>query len=134
VSVLVYQLHLSEEQITDNLGISTRTIQSYKNNHRDFLLALKNGKQSFVAEIVKALVRRAKGFESSEVKTYIKKENGREIKYQEHTQKYYPPDVAACSFLLKNKDRGNWSDNPMKIALEREYLALRLKIEEMKMF
>jgi hypothetical protein len=42
--------------------------------------------------------------------------------------------VGACAILLKNKDRGNWSDNPMKLEIERELLELRKKIEEEKMF
>lgn len=125
---------LTELQIAKNLGISKSTMEDYKNQHPDFYASLKKGKQPFIAEIENALAKRALGFEHTETKTYIKLENGKEVKYQEHTKKYYPPDVAACSILLKNKDRGNWSDNPMKLDMEREFLEFRKKIEEMQAF
>lgn len=125
---------LTEQQIAKNLGIHQSTLEEYKLRHPEIKEALKKGKLPFIAEIENALAKRARGFEHTETKTYIKLENGKEVKYQEHTKKYFPPDVAACSILLKNKDRGNWSDNPMKLDMEREFLELRKKIEEMKAF
>jgi transcriptional regulator with XRE-family HTH domain len=125
---------LTEEQICKNLGISKNTMNRYKNEHSDFLKAIKRGKEVAITEIENALFKRALGYEYEEVKTYIKLDDGKEIRYTEKTRKHVPPDVAACSILLKNKDRGNWSDNPMKLDLEREFLELRKKIEEVKMF
>lgn len=125
---------LTEEQICKNLGISRNTMNDYKNRYPDFMDAIKKGKEVAITEIENALYKRALGFEYEEVKTYIKDEGGKVVKYTEKTRKYQPPDVAACSILLKNKDRGNWSDNPMKIDLERELLEFRKQIEEVKMF
>lgn len=123
---------LTEVQIGKNLGISKNTMNDYKNRYPDFLNAIKKGKEVAITEIENALYKRALGFEYEEVKTYIKREEGKETAYTEKTRKYLPPDVAACSILLKNKDRGNWADNPMKIDLEREYLELRKQIEGVK--
>jgi restriction endonuclease Mrr len=125
---------LTEDQICKNLGISRQTANEYKKLYPDFLDALKKGKEPFIAEVENALAKRALGFEYEETKTYIKVEEGKEVKYQERVKKYCPPDVAACSILLKNKDRGNWSDNPMKVDLERELLEFRKEIERMKTF
>lgn len=125
---------LTELQIAKNLGISKSTCEEYKKRYPDFQAAIKKGKEPFIAEVENALAKRALGFEYEETKTYIRIEGDNEVKYQEKTRKYYPPDVAACSILLKNKDRGNWADNPMKIDLEREFLELRKKMEEMKTF
>ena len=125
---------LTEAQIAKNLGIIKNTLNTYKNQHHDFLDSLRRGRQVCIAEIENALVKTALGFEYEEVKTYIKDEGGRIVKYTEKTRKYHPPHVGACSILLKNKDKGNWSDNPMKIDLEREMLDFRKKLEEMKMF
>ena len=41
--------------------------------------------------------------------------------------------------MLKNKDKDDegkarWSDNPMKVQMDRELLELRKEIERMKMF
>ncbi len=123
---------LTEEQICKNLGISKATMNNYKKDHVDFLNAIKNGKEVAITEIENALYKRALGYEYEELKTYIKLENGKETKYTEKTKKHIAPDVAACSILLKNKDRGNWSDNPMKTDLDRELLELRKKMEEVK--
>ena len=48
--------------------------------------------------------------------------------------RHMTPDVAVCEMLLMNKDKGNWSDNPMKIANERELMEFKKKLEEEKMF
>ncbi len=125
---------LTEDQIAKNLGISRSTMTDYKNRYPGILATLKRGREVCVAEIENALVKRALGFEYEEVKTYIKDEGGRIVKYTEKTRKYLAPDVGVCAILLKNKDRGNWSDNPMKIDLEREMLDFRKKVEGMRMF
>jgi len=125
---------LTELQIAGNLGISKTTMEDYKKNYPDFLAAIKKGKEPFIAEVENALAKRALGFEYEETRTYIKYEDGKEVKYQERSKKYYPPDVAACSILLKNKDRGNWSDNPMKTDMERELLEFKKEMERMKNF
>lgn len=125
---------LTEEQICKNLGISKSTMNEYKKQHQDFLNALKKGKEIAITEVENALYKRALGYDCEEVKTSIRMIDGKETKYTEKTRKHIPPDVGACAILLKNKDRGNWCDNPMKLDLEREFLELRKRIEEGKMF
>ena len=96
--------------------------------------SLKKGKEIIITEIENALIKRALGYDVEEIKTSIRMIDGKETKYTEKSRKHIPPDVGACAILLKNKDRGNWSDNPMKLEIERELLELRKKIEEDKMF
>jgi transcriptional regulator with XRE-family HTH domain len=125
---------LTEEQICKNLGISRQTLNEYKKTHSDLVDALKKGKEVFITEIENALSKSALGYEYEEVKTYIKDEDGKVVKYTEKTKKHQPPNVGACAFLLKNKDRGNWSDNPMKLEIERELLELQKKAQGMKVW
>ena len=130
---------LTEAQICKNLGVGKTTWEHHKKQQSELSTALKKGKRPLIAEVQNALVKRALGFTVTETKTYVRIEDGREIKYQEKAEKYFPPDVAACSILLKNKDRDDkgkakWSDNPAKIDLEWEALELKKKIEEMKVF
>jgi hypothetical protein len=125
---------LTEAQMHTNLGINHSTFDQYKKKYPELKEALKKGKEVFITEVENALSKRALGFTYEETKTYIKLEDGREVKYQEKIERYQPPDVAACSILLKNKDRGNWSDNPMKIELEREMMEFRKELERMKNF
>jgi len=131
---------LSEKQIATNLGICKSTMEDYKKRHPDFLAALKKGKEPFLAEVENALAKRALGFEYTEEKTYIKKnDDGTTTQYKEIATKYYPPDVAACSILLKNKDKdetgkSKWSDNPGKLDLEREMAEFKKEIERIRTF
>lgn len=125
---------LTEEQIAKNLGIGVSILNEYKRKYPQIAEVLKKGKAPFIAEVENALAKRALGFEYEESKTYIRQEDGKEVRYTEKTKKYQPPDVAACSILLKNKDRGNWSDNPVKADMERELLEFRKELERMKHF
>jgi hypothetical protein len=104
------------------------------------LAALKRGKEPFIAEVENALSKKALGFTVQERKTYIKRESdGSSTEYTEISDRYFPPDVAACSLLLKNKDKNAdgkaiWSDNPAKIDIERELAELRKRIEQEKVW
>ena len=125
---------LTEKQICINIGISQQSMNEYKKAHSELVEALKRGKEVAIAEIENALVKRAKGYDYEEIKTYIKDEDGKQTKYTEKTLKHQPPDVGACAILLKNKDRGNWSDNPIKMDLEREMLELHKKAQAVKLW
>ena len=130
---------LTEVQICKNLRIGKTTWEKYKKQYSELKAVLKKGKAPFIAEVENALAKRALGFEYEESKTYIKVEEGREVKYQEKTKKYYPPDVAACYILLKNKDRDEngkfkWCDNPAKLEIDRELAEIKKQVEEMKLF
>ncbi len=125
---------LTEEQIGKNIGLSHNTFNEYKKKYPEFRDAVKKGKEVAITEIENALFKRALGYDYTEVKTYLRNDGDKVTEYTEKTVKHQPPDVAACSILLKNKDRGNWSDNPMKIELEREMMEFRKTIEENKNF
>jgi hypothetical protein len=129
----------TEKQIHTQLRVGKTAWERYKKDYPELREALKKGKAPFLAEVENALAKRALGFEYEESKTYVKIESGKEVKYQEKTKKYYPPDVAACSILLKNKDkdengRTRWSDNPAKMEIDRELANIRKRVEEMKLF
>ena len=63
------------------------------------------------------MFKRALGITYEETKVSIRDVDGVQVKFTEKTTKYLPPDVAACSILLKNKDKERgWSDNPQKLA------------------
>ncbi|KLU65709.1 hypothetical protein DEAC_c23390 [Desulfosporosinus acididurans] len=126
---------LTEEQVCTNLGIGVSTFSEYKVRHEELRELLKKSRQVLVTQIENALVKRALGFSYEETKISIRQMDGREVKFTEKTTKYQPPDVAACSLLLKNKARDQgWSDNPQKLALEREIFEHRKRIEEAQVF
>jgi len=131
---------LTEAQIAKNLRISVTTMELYKRTYPQFVEALKRGRLAVVTEIENALMKRARGFSVEEKKTYIKYDaEGNATKYQEVTERYFPPDVAACSLVLKNKARGDdgkvkWSDNPGKLELDRELAEFKKELERMRTF
>lgn len=126
---------LSETQVCTNLGISVATLNKFKKQHVELAKALKKGREIAITEVENALFKRALGFAYEETKISIRDVDGHQVKFTEKTTKYQPPDVAACSLLLKNKAREyGWSDNPQKLALEREMFEHRKRIEEAQIF
>ncbi len=126
---------LTEEQVCTNLGISVATLNKFKKQHIELAKVLKKGRDIAVTEVENALFKRALGFSFDETKVSIRMVDGVETKFTEKTTKYQIPDVAACSILLKNKDKERgWSDNPQKIELERQMFEFHKRIEEAKVF
>jgi hypothetical protein len=126
---------LTQDQIAKNLGVGVSSFRAYINQHSELLEAINKGRIIAVAEVENALFKRALGYDYEEVKRYNKRDDGGNVtEYVEKTTKHLPPDVAACFILLKNKDRGNWADNPMKIDLDREMAEWRKELEEKKSF
>lgn len=126
---------LTEEQICTNIGVGHSAFNEYKKKYPELAEVLKKSKEVLITEIENALVKRALGFSYEETKVSIRMVDGVETKFTEKTTKYQPPDVAACSLLLKNKARENgWSDNPQKLMLEREMFEHRKRMEEAQIF
>ena len=124
---------LTEAQISANLGISRTTFNEYKKLYPDLLDTLKRGREVDIAFIENALVKRARGYEYEEIKTYIKKEeDGRTITYTEKTKKHLPPDVGACAIILKN--RGDYTNDKALLELKKQELELKKMMEEAKVW
>jgi len=107
----VYKLALlgcSEVEIADVLGVSKATITTWKGLHQDFLSSLTRGRTEADADVAHSLYRRAIGYSHPAVK--ILQHNGLPLKvaYVEH----YPPDTAAATIWLSNRQRGKWSRTP----------------------
>jgi hypothetical protein len=107
----VYKLALlgaTDAQIADFLGISTATLDAWKNEHPRFLSALKRGKDAADAMVAKSLYHRALGYKHKAVKIFADPKTGAEkiVEYVEH----YAPDTTACIFWLKNRQRAAWRD------------------------
>ncbi|SPF40769.1 conserved hypothetical protein [Candidatus Desulfosporosinus infrequens] len=126
---------LTEIQICKNLGISVTALNKFKKQHVELVQALKKGREIAITEVENALFKKALGITYEEIKTSIRMVDGVETKFTEKTRKYLPPDVAACSILLKNKDKERgWSDNPQKLALERQIFEFNKEIERAKLY
>lgn len=118
----------TEKQIYQNLGINEATFYRYKAEKSEFCEVLKKGQESLVEQLRGALIKKALGFEYTEIKRFTKIENGKEVKTIEETKKQSLPDVAAANLLLKNYDKENWSNDPRNDDFKREELEMKKKI------
>lgn len=125
---------LTEDQIAKNLGISRATLCDYKNKHIDILNALKKGREVLITEVENALIKKALGFEYVETKVSKRNENGTVVEYVEKTTKVSPPDTGACAFILKNKAKDHWTDNPQKVEIEKRLLEIQERALALKEF
>lgn len=99
---------LTDEQIADNMGISTSTLYDWKNKYLEISEALKKGKEIVDIQVENALLKRALGYSYSEVTT---EKDGNKIK-QKITKKQVIPDTTAQIFWLKNRRPDKWRDKP----------------------
>ncbi|ALA68962.1 transposase [Geobacillus stearothermophilus 10] len=103
---------LTDEQISQNMGISTSTLYEWKKKYPKFSEALKRGKEVVDRQVENALLKRALGYEYDEI-TY---ENGKEVK---RVRKQVQPDTTAQIFWLKNRKPLEWRDKPENDQLKR---------------
>lgn len=98
---------LTDEQIAQNIGISTSTLYDWKNKHPEISEALKRGKEVVDRLVENALLKRALGYEYVEVTTK-ESDMGNEVK---KVVKHVLPDVTAQIFWLKNRKPDVWRDS-----------------------
>ena len=80
----------TELEVAGLLGVSNKTVWSWKIKHKEFATAIKNGKPPAVERVALSLYQRALGYD--------------------HNGKHYPADVTACIFYLKNRAPEDWRD------------------------
>jgi len=115
---------LVDVQIAEKLGISEASFYKYRNEHREFMEALKDGKEVVDFEVECALLKRARGYKFEEVTKEILpilNEYG-QYTYDEHGNikkalqvvksvlKEVQPDTTAQIFWLKNRKPKLWRD------------------------
>ncbi|NNU85333.1 helix-turn-helix domain-containing protein [Geobacillus sp. BMUD] len=103
---------LTDEQISQNMGINPSTLYDWKKKHPKISEALKRGKEVVDRQVENALLKRALGYEYDEI-TY---ENGKEVK---RVRKQVKPDTTAQIFWLKNRKPHEWRDKPENDQLKR---------------
>lgn len=105
----VYKLCLlgaRDREVAEFLGVAESTINLWKQEHPEFSESMTAGKAKADAEVAHSLYRRALGYSHPAVK--IMQDKGAVIvePYTEH----YPPDTAAASLWLRNRQPDKWRD------------------------
>lgn len=104
---------LIELDIAKRLGISEKTLNTYKLEHPQFLQALKRGKEVVDVEVENSLLKRAQGYDYFEDVTETEVDHNGEIIRSKHKslKKHMPADVTAQMFWLQNRKPDTWRRN-----------------------
>jgi hypothetical protein len=100
---------LTNEQIAQNMGISSETLRVWSNTYSAISVALKESKDAADRQVENALYKSAMGFWGPD-------------------GKYYPPSTTAQIFWLKNRKRLEWRDKPVEEDTDRT-ITIRLEDE-----
>lgn len=98
---------LTDEQIAKNIGISKETFYKWKQKYTDFSDSLKKGKDIVDIQVENALLKRALGYKSEEIR--VEEECGVTTKKITIT-KEIPPDPTSIIFWLKNRRADKWRE------------------------
>ena len=96
----------TDQECADFFDVSINTITGWKEKHPEFMVSLKNWKESADFHVEKSLYERAMGYTHKAVKMFVV---GGKIVQQEYLE-HYPPDSTALIFWLKNRKPSEWRD------------------------
>lgn len=122
-----------EKDMAKSLNIHISTWCRFKHEHKELSEALKKSYAALCNQVEnEGLLKAATGYtyvETKEIKEKNEEGEWRTVRKEIYT-KHQPPNVAAISFLLKNRGKGQWSDNPQAMELRRKELELKKQIAE----
>lgn len=94
---------LTDKQIAHNVGITESTLYEWKNKYSDISESLKKGKEVVDYQVENALLKKALGYKTSEMRLT---KDGDLVE----VEKEVPGDVTAQIFWLKNRKPDKWKD------------------------
>lgn len=108
---------LTDEQIANNMNISSSTFYEWKNKFSEISDNLKQGKEDADIQVENALFKRTVGYTYQEVtqeRVPVRDEDGKIIGYELQVTKVIhkevQPDVVAQIFWLQNRKPETWKD------------------------
>lgn len=104
---------LSDKQIAHNIGITQTTLYEWQKRFSELSEALKKGKEVVDREVENALLKRAMGYEYTEVtQEPVENKDTGEVRMQvtKRVTKQIAPDVTAQIFWLKNRKPEEFRD------------------------
>lgn len=99
-------LGADDKELARMFGVVESTINLWKLNHPEFSESMREGKEIADAKIAESLYHRAKGYKHDDV--HISNYQG--MITVTPLVKHYPPDTAAASLWLRNRQPDKWRD------------------------
>lgn len=111
---------LPDEAIADVLGVTLKQFEGAKRTYKSFTDALRKGGNKADLNVIESLYNKATGYERREVE-FVKSQG--KVKTQP-VIKYYPPELNAIMFWLKNRLPYEWKEKIVmnKNGLSEEHL------------
>jgi len=106
------KLGATDKDIADFFNVCIATITNWKKKDKEFLAALKKGKQIADMNVAESLYKRATGYEHDDVELKVVSLGGNMGSQVEEVKvvKHYPPDPTSMIFWLKNRNPAQWRD------------------------
>lgn len=98
---------LINEQIAEEIGVHPSTLYDWQRKYPEIAESLKKGKEVIDRQVESALLKRALGYEYTEIKTEESEVAGTKVT---RTIKEVQPDTTAQIFWLKNRKPDMWRD------------------------
>lgn len=102
---------LTKNELARKLGIAPKTLSLWESKYPEIEEALRQGREITDVRVENAILKKALGFETTEVKKVVKADGAEEITT---VVKSVPPDVSAASVWLKNRCPERWRDKPQE--------------------
>jgi hypothetical protein len=105
---------MTEEQVSNAMGVNYRTFNRYKKSYAELCQALKKGKQDLVYDVEESLYRKARGFFTTKkiTRKYMEDKQGNKVGGAEVTETIteHAPDLGSIVFTLKNLSPDKWKE------------------------
>lgn len=101
-------LGLTDVEMAGMFDVAERTLNRWKKEHPDFWQSLTRGRAAADADVAASLYERALGYTHPEV--VITSFQG--VITKTNVRKHYPPDTAAASLWLRNRQSARWRATP----------------------
>lgn len=105
-------LGLNNDEMAIGLGITTYTLETWLKDKPEFRRAVNKGRQEADSKVVRALYKRACGYQYEDTHISVIKDSQTQqpIVVTTPVVRHQPPDVQAAIFWLTNRQRDLWTN------------------------
>ena len=120
---------LTVPEIAERMGIKSRTLALWIGKYPKIREKIYSTRQVIDAKVEEAILKKALGFEATEVRCVTKANGDEEVTA---VTKPVPPDISACSMWLRNSCPEKWSDSKNQDASKVDKLLMEIDRECME--